>query len=197
LVSQKDKDDAASLAAKDQVKSMAVIPEVSPPSRRSKRQADTADQANLECAQKLKVSRNLDPSPKQGTIESSGKSFLNSSSAQVADNLNTIGICLGKGSLEIDNAVDRLKVLENDRGREHGSKDVINNIFDLEEKELADKDEVDKLIINSLCSEIMDEVMDLDSAYPLDCKTIPKKKITGRSQKGISLRTKNNYSGSE
>jgi hypothetical protein len=113
-----DKDDVASLATKDRVKSMAAIPEASPPSRRSKRRADTADQANLERAEKLKVAQNLDPSPKQGTIESPDKSFLNYNSAQVADNLNTTGICLGKGNLEIDNAVDRLKVLENDSCRE-------------------------------------------------------------------------------
>jgi hypothetical protein len=65
---------------------------------------------------------------------------------------------------------------------------VINNIFDLEEKELAEEEEVDKLILNSLCSEIMDEVMDLDSAYPMDYKTIPKKKITGPITKGDKLR---------
>jgi hypothetical protein len=52
-----DKDDAASLTAKDRVKSMAAIPEASPPSRRSKRRVDTADQANLERAEKLKVAQ--------------------------------------------------------------------------------------------------------------------------------------------
>jgi hypothetical protein len=74
---------------------------------------------------------------------------------------------------------------------------MINNILYLEEKELAEEEEIDKLILNSLCSEIMDDVMDLDSAYPTDCKTIPKKKSLVRSQKGISLGTKNNYSGSK
>jgi ribosomal protein L9 len=107
-----DKGDAASLAAKDRVKSMAAIIEASPPSRRSKRRADTADQANLERAEKLKAAQNLDPSPKQGTIESSDKSFLNYSSAQVADNLNTIGICLGKDNLEIDKDLKFLKMIE-------------------------------------------------------------------------------------
>jgi hypothetical protein len=62
---------------------------------------------------------------------------------------------------------------------------------------LGEEEEVDKLILNFLCSDIMDEVMDLDSAYQLDCKTIPKKKSVVRSQKGVSLGTKNNYSGSK
>jgi hypothetical protein len=50
------------------------------------------------------------------------------------------------------------------------------------------------LILNSLCSEIMDDVMDLNSAYPLDCKTIPKKHSAVRSQKGKSLGSKTNRS---
>jgi hypothetical protein len=188
--------DAPSLAVHVRVNRMASIPEASPPSRRSKRQAETTDQANLERAEKMKATWNLDPSPKQGTIESSEKSFLNYSREQVADNLNTIGICLGKGNLEIGNAVERLKVLENDRCGELDPKDEINNIFDLEEKEMAEE-EVDKLIPNSLCSEIMDEVMDVDSAYLLECKTILKKKSPVRSQKGKSLGTKTKHSGTK
>jgi hypothetical protein len=49
-------------------------------------------------------------------------------------------------------------------------------VFDSEEKEMAQDEEVDKLILNSLCSEIMAEVMDLDSAYNLDHKTTPRNK---------------------
>jgi hypothetical protein len=46
--------------------------------------------------------------------------------------------------------------------------DKIDNIFDMEEKEEIENEEVDKLILNSLCGEIMEEVMDLGSAYPKD-----------------------------
>jgi hypothetical protein len=185
---------APSLAAQVQLNKMAAILEASPPSRGSKRQVETADQTNLEQAEKMKAAQNLDPSPKKGTIESSDKSFLNYSSEQVADNLNTVRIFLGKGNLEIGNAVERLKVLENDRCRDQDHKDEINNIFDLEEKEMVEE-EVDKLILNSLCREIMDEVMDVDSAYPSDSKTIPKEKSPVQSQKGRSLGTKTKHSG--
>jgi hypothetical protein len=34
-----------------------------------------------------------------------------------------------------------------------------------------ENEEIDKLILNLLCSEIMDEVMDLASAYPKYCNT--------------------------
>jgi hypothetical protein len=37
-----------------------------------------------------------------------------------------------------------------------------------------ENEEVDKLILNSLCSKIMDEVMDLGSSYPNGCNTTPR-----------------------
>jgi hypothetical protein len=46
--------------AQERVRLMVEIPEASPPSCRSKRRADDADQANLERAEKLKTTRNLD-----------------------------------------------------------------------------------------------------------------------------------------
>jgi hypothetical protein len=113
---------------------------------------------------------------------------------QVSDNLNSFGICIGKGNSEICNAVERRGALENDDVE--NPKDEINNFIDLEEKEIAEE-EVDKLILNSLCSEIMDEVMDNDSVYPLYCKTIQKKNSAVRSQKGKSLGSKTNHSGTK
>jgi hypothetical protein len=56
-------------------------------------------------------------------------------------------------------------------------------VMDLEEKELAKEDEVDKLLIQNICSEIMDEVMDFGG----DDFVIPSKKIT-RVQKGNKKR---------
>jgi hypothetical protein len=47
--------------------------------------------------------------------------------------------------------------------------DFIEDIFDVEEREEMENEEVDKLILNSLCSKIMDEVMDLGSSYPNGC----------------------------
>jgi hypothetical protein len=41
--------------------------------------------------------------------------------------------------------------------------------------------EVDKLILNALCSEIMEEVMDLGSDYPTDCNTTPRIKVSSNS----------------
>jgi hypothetical protein len=39
--------------------------------------------------------------------------------------------------------------------------DKRRNILDLEEKELADEEEVDRLLLQNICGEIMEEVMDV------------------------------------
>jgi hypothetical protein len=56
------------------------------------------------------------------------------------------------------------------------NRDRISGIFYKEEKEELKNKEVDKLILNSLCCEIMDEVMDLGNAYPQDHKITLKHK---------------------
>jgi hypothetical protein len=50
----------------------------------------------------------------------------------------------------------------------------VEDIFDEEKKEEMKNAEVDKLILHSLCSEIMDEVMDLSNAYLDGCNNTPR-----------------------
>jgi hypothetical protein len=64
----------------------------------------------------------------------------------------------------------------------------LESIFDLEEKKEIENKEVDKLILNSLCSEIMDEVMDLGSPYPLGCNTKPSSKASSNSTTRVKKR---------
>jgi hypothetical protein len=59
-------------------------------------------------------------------------------------------------------------------------------VFDNDEKEELDNEEIDKLILNSLCGKIMDEVMNLGNAYPKDCKIIPRQQT---SSSPIKLRS--------
>jgi hypothetical protein len=63
-------------------------------------------------------------------------------------------------------------------------------VFDKEEKEELDNEEVDKLILNYLCGEIMDEVMDLGNAYPKDCKITPRQQTSSSSKKVKKIRSK-------
>jgi hypothetical protein len=168
--------ETAGYDAQERVKLMAAVPEASPPSHRSKRRADNADQANLEQVEKLKAAHNLDTSFDQGTSDQTAIPILHFTKEHIVDNLESIGIRLGSGELEISKTVAKINSPVIDSYVAPGVKDEISRIFDQEEKELAEEEEVDKLILNSLCSEIMDEVMNLDSAYPLDCKTILRKK---------------------
>jgi hypothetical protein len=55
----------------------------------------------------------------------------------------------------------------------------VDYIFDLEEKEELENEEVDKLILNSLCSEIMDE-----------CNTSPISKSSSTTTKRASKKKK-------
>jgi hypothetical protein len=128
----------------------------------------------------------LDASFDQGTTGSTVNSFLHFTKEHVVENLESIGITLGNGELEVCKAIDSIK-----------THDVVSKFFDQEEKELDEEEEVDKLILNSPCSDIMDEVMDLDSAYPVDCKTIPKKKSPRRSHKGKRSDKGNIHSGAK
>jgi hypothetical protein len=187
------KEELAERTAPDRVKVFAAVPEASPPSRPSKRRAENADQTNLERAEKLKATRNLDISFNKGTTDSFGISFLQFTKENVVDNLVSVDINLGNGETKVDKAVASIKSREFDRHTEKLSIDEVSKNFDQEEKEMAEE-EVDKMILNSLCSEIMDKVMNLDSAYPLDCKTIPKEKSPNRSQKGKRLDKRNKHS---
>jgi uncharacterized protein (DUF1501 family) len=68
--------EARNLIAQTQARMMAAISEASTPSRRAKRRADTAHQASLERAEKIKAAQNLDATPIKGNTEISEKSFL-------------------------------------------------------------------------------------------------------------------------
>jgi hypothetical protein len=73
---------------------------------------------------------------------------------------------LGKNNDIISALVSHIKEVELGRLEGQVNGDIISGIFDREEKEEKENEEVDKLILNPLCCEIMDEVMDLGNAYP-------------------------------
>jgi hypothetical protein len=78
-----------------------------------------------------------------------------------------------------------------------GTKDIFSEVFDKDEKEELDNEKIDKLIINSLCGEIMDEVMDLGNAYPKDCKITPRQQTSSSSKKVRIKRSKAKHKCSE
>jgi hypothetical protein len=72
---------------------------------------------------------------------------------------------------------------------------LVCSIFDKEEKEMLEEEEIDKLILNAICSDIMDEVIDSGSANPTDGKTDPSRKSpssSSHSTKRSKKKTRNN-----
>jgi hypothetical protein len=165
---------------------LAVVPEATTPPRTSKRRADTIAEPSLERAERLKAARNLDATTKKGNDITSHISFLQFSDDLVVDNLSAVGISLGDNVESIACSVDCVKEVELNRLHTTVDEDIISYVFDKEEKEQCEAKEVDKLILNSLCTDIMDEVMDLGNAYPPDYK-ITSRQRTSSSVHGSKL----------
>jgi hypothetical protein len=87
--------------------------------------------------------------------------------------------------------------MTNQRVMPLSNEDKIISVFDKEEKDKLQAKEVNKLILNSLCSEIMDEVMDLGDAYPLDWKINPGNKSSSSPNDCKKSRSKSNKRGSK
>jgi hypothetical protein len=91
--------------------------------------------------------------------------------------------CYSNDEASIDSSLSLFRQVELDRVVCQPTINIVEENFDEEEKEELENAEVDKLILNSLCSEIMDEVMDLGSAYPKDCNTTPMSKASSSTKK--------------
>jgi hypothetical protein len=161
-----------------QVAEMAAIPEIVTPGRRSKRRAETANESSLERAERIKAARNMDVTHDKGNTEISQHSFLEFSNEHVSGNLKAVGISLGKDIDSVSTSISNIKDIETGRLVNKPNIDRIGSVFDREEHEEMENEEVDKLILNSLCSEIMEEVMDLGSAYPMGCNTTPRNRTS-------------------
>lgn len=162
---------------------LAAVSEAATPTRRSKRRAASTEESSVERAEKIKAVRNLDANPCEGNTASSNGSFLQFTDKLIVDNMSSVGILLGKDTTRVNSSVKNLREQEEYRLNNVPVIDRISEVFDKEEKEREQEEEVDKLILNSLCKEIMEEVMDMDSAYPQDCDAIPTKKLSSSSKK--------------
>jgi hypothetical protein len=157
---------------------MAAIPKSVTPGKRSKHRADSVDESSLEHAEWMKTARNLDF---KGNKHLAHPSFLPLSNDLVMSNLDVVGITLGLDKASIESSLANLRQAESDRVQCKPKINTLDSLLELEEKEEIENEEVDKLILNSLCSEIMDEVMDMSSAYPMDCKSTPMSKTSPTS----------------
>jgi hypothetical protein len=138
---------------------LAAIPEASPEqseARRSKRRAGVADEEVGMVAERQKVLRN------EGTSVQNTPLFTVNESL-VISNLNDIGISLENNEVSISDASKNIKELVASRVHEHAPPVLKEVVLEKEEKELLEEEELDKLFLKNICSEIMDEVMDMGS----------------------------------
>jgi hypothetical protein len=132
------------------------------------------DESSLEHAERIKATRNLDLNSGKGKTDYAHHSFLQFSNDIVIRNLDVFGINLGHNQTTIDTSISSLRQVEQNRLVCKLEVDLIGDIFDVEEKEEMENEEVDKLFLNSRCSEIMNEVINLSTAYPNGCNSTPR-----------------------
>jgi hypothetical protein len=169
---------------------MAAIPAADTPSRKSKRRADSVDEHSLERAERMKAACNLDLSAGKGTKTRPNSSFIHFSNEHVVDNIRGVGISLGENEEQIRSLVNKIKEVELGRHLDVNTLDATCEAFDKEEKEELEREEGDKLILNSLCAELMDEVIDLGNAYLPNCNITPRQKNIFLVKKDKNSRSK-------
>lgn len=109
---------------------------------------------------------------------------MNFSDELIISNCSSIGISLGADITSVKGWIDDLKKVELDRLHVIHVVDK-KKVLEKEEKELAEEEELDKFILNHLCGEIMEEVMDLrnDQVDRIAPKTKPKSKKNKRGRR--------------
>jgi hypothetical protein len=124
-------------------------------SRRSKCRAGDTHEDFLKHATKKKAQRN------EGDIIPDILCF-NLDDSTIQSNLDVLGISLGSDKDSVSKSITKLKVaIHNSSNNEFCRNKKTIVLDDEEEKNIEQEEELDKLIINYLCSDIMEEVMDL------------------------------------
>jgi hypothetical protein len=150
-------------------------------SKRSKR-ANLSTGDSIERATKLKAARNLDKSFTEGTQHVAPSCFL--PSEKILSNLRHIGFKFSDCSSDLQKFVDFLSNSVNSCALVPSNTNVIDRAIAKEEKEFYEEKELEKLMLSSLCSDILEEVMDTTSEQFIRARTAVshKKKRKGRKK---------------
>jgi hypothetical protein len=125
---------------------LAAIPEASPKmsgARRGKRHASELDVDMALKAEKIKAIKS------EGNLDSTPAS-VNFDTVSVIPNLEHLGIALGSDESSAPQALLELRKSFHTCSRGSVSIDKKGEVLDLEEKDLADEEEVDKLLLQSI-----------------------------------------------
>jgi hypothetical protein len=132
---------------------MAAIPEAvqATTPRSSKRRAATTNEHSQERAERLKAMRN----------EGTDKTFpAVSDFNDIASNLFSVGFELGKDQPSLEKAICSLHVDSPRTVQPPSVFSVQQEVFDREEQELSQEEQVDTLLLNYLCGDLTEEVLD-------------------------------------
>lgn len=151
-------------------------------SKRSKRRANLSTGDSIERATKLKAARNLDKSFTEGTQHVAPSCFL--PSEKILSNLRHIGFKFSDCSSDLQKFVDFLSNSVNSCALVPSDTNVIDRAIAKEEKEFYEEKELEKFMLSSLCSDILEEVMDTTSEQFIRARTAVshKKKRKGRKK---------------
>lgn len=139
--------------------SFVAIPEVAGAElRRTMRMAESSDEV-LHQASNLKADKNAELYSTKGDICSSS-SFSNFTNEYIHSSFSSIGINLGSDVTSIRNSVLELKKVEKTRSHQSTKADWKLEIVDKELKNMVEEEAIDAFILDHLCGEKMDEVMD-------------------------------------
>jgi hypothetical protein len=102
-------------------------------------------------------------------------------------NLDNIGISLGGDSASVQEAWSHIKLSALGDGQEGAPVELKDVVIEKIEKELLEEEELEKLFLNNICGEIMDEVMDLESDYDVVLPRSHSRNMNCRKGKNIKI----------
>lgn len=144
------------------IQQLAAIPEiVQSPAAERKRRSNTSDEHALIRAERLKAERNggtnnLPDTPNLDCI-------FNIPVSCAVLNLSNIGVELGVNDREMADSVLLLDKVQKSRLVANNGVSMAD-VLDSESEDSSEENDIDKMILNNLCGEIMEEVMDVDLA---------------------------------
>lgn len=125
-----------------------------PPLRRARRRASTADEDSIERASRMVAIKNLEMDK--------GKNFDNSilsfSNEHIIDNLSNVGISMGREVRTVQSSMSLIKEVEKDRFILPSVKTIEDSHLDTDIED--SESEIDHLALGHLCGDLTEELMD-------------------------------------
>jgi hypothetical protein len=141
------------------VEQLAAIPEAllySSSVRRSKRRAGKVDELVGLMTERRKTFRNegipTNPDPTNLALDS-----------EIISNLHSIGVSLGQDSASVNMSLSNLKSMASINNVDQGLVDRKTQVLVKDQHDRLEEEELDKMFLKNICSEIMEEVMDMGS----------------------------------